>query len=157
MRTTTLRGGWADTRAAEHALARSEAGHDDGVSLLGDPAVGAYTVFVPGDDDSPPQVAVVVAASPKDAPAGARAFRFPGHETLVGAMTVGELLERSSIGRVLDLTGAPVDPRTSVDTQDFVRPTVQDGVLTLVVRPGVHGVLPFEQPHPTPCCADHDG
>ena len=31
-----------------------------------------------------------------------------------------------------------------------------DGTVTLVLRPAVGGVLvPFEQPNPTPCCADH--
>jgi hypothetical protein len=49
-----------------------------------------------------------------------------------------------------------VDHGTVVDTQDFVRPTMADGRVTLDLRPAVGGVLvPFEQPNPTPCCADH--
>lgn len=43
-----------------------------------------------------------------------------------------------------------------VDTQGFVRTHLVEGVVRLVVRPAVGGlVVPFEQPNPTPCCADH--
>ena len=44
-----------------------------------------------------------------------------------------------------------------IDTQDFVRPRLQDGRLVLTVQPGMDGYVPFEQPNPTPCCADHNG
>ena len=43
-----------------------------------------------------------------------------------------------------------------MDTQDFVRPTLHDGVVRLVLRLAADQVLvPFEQPKPTPCCALH--
>ena len=58
-------------------------------------------------------------------------------------------------GWVRALAGVPeLDDR--ITTHDFVRPRVQGGRLVLTVQPGEHGYAPFEQPDPTPCCADHN-
>ena len=86
-----------------------------------------------------------------------RLFRFGGSSLLHGRMPVARLLEVSAVDEVR-LVGSPgpVDGDTVVDTHDFVRPTMHDGVVRLVLRPAVDEMLvPFEQPNPTPCCADH--
>jgi hypothetical protein len=54
------------------------------------------------------------------------------------------------------LAGVIPSPDDCVDTQDFVRPRIQNGRLVLTVQPGMRGYVPFEQPNPTPCCADHN-
>ncbi|MFJ8079899.1 hypothetical protein ACIQ6Y_04610 [Streptomyces sp. NPDC096205] len=86
-----------------------------------------------------------------------RAVLYPGAGALTGTLTVAELLSRSAIDQVtvLGTPGEP-DPRTRVVTRDHVRPQWLDGALVLAVQPAAGGVLvPFEVPHPTPCCADH--
>lgn len=85
-----------------------------------------------------------------------RAVRFPGVERLTGALTVSEILQRSSIARVEVLGSGPAAPDTVVETGDFVRPQFRDGELVLVTTPAAGGTLvPFETRTPTPCCADH--
>jgi hypothetical protein len=85
-----------------------------------------------------------------------RAVRFPGVGRLTGALTVSEILQRSSIARVEVLGGGQADPATVVETGDFVRPQFRDGELVLVTTPAVGGTLvPFETRNPTPCCATH--
>jgi hypothetical protein len=85
-----------------------------------------------------------------------RAFIFPGSETLTGVIGVADLLTGSAVEAVLMMGGRPADPQAELDTQDFVRPVYRDGRLVLLTRPGVGDrLLPFEQPNPTPCCADH--
>ncbi len=87
---------------------------------------------------------------------GGRLFVFPGSESLVGTTAVGALLGLTAVDEVVGIGGAPVDAETALLTRDFVRPTFVDGRLRLLVRPAPGGaVLPFEQPDPTPCCADH--
>lgn len=86
-----------------------------------------------------------------------RAVLFPGATDLTGTLTVAELLDRSAIARVrvLGAPGAP-DPATRLVTREFVRPQWEDGELVLAAMPHVGGTLvPFEDPDPTPCCADH--
>ncbi|GIF16161.1 hypothetical protein [Actinoplanes teichomyceticus] len=88
-------------------------------------------------------------------PAG-RAVLFPGSSRLTGALTVSEILQRSSIARVEVLGGGPADPATVVDTGDFVRPQFRCGELVLVTTPAAGGrLIPFERRDPTPCCANH--
>jgi hypothetical protein len=83
-----------------------------------------------------------------------RAFAFPGVD--VEAATVGELLEQSAIERVVVLGGADADGATPIHTQGFLRPEYVEGQLVLRARPAANGLLaPFEQPNPTPCCAEH--
>ncbi|MEU9069375.1 hypothetical protein AB0D60_21125 [Streptomyces sp. NPDC048306] len=86
-----------------------------------------------------------------------RAVLFPGADALTGTLTLAELLARSAIDRVtvLGTPGEP-DPRTLLVTREHVRPHWQDGRLVLAAMPAAGGTLvPFEDPDPTPCCADH--
>ncbi|MFI7390955.1 hypothetical protein [Streptomyces tendae] len=86
-----------------------------------------------------------------------RAVLFPGAAALTGTLTLAELLARSAIDRVTVL-GTPDRPApdTRLVTRDHVRPHWQDGHLVLAAMPAVGGTLvPFEDPDPTPCCADH--
>ncbi|MDA4886680.1 hypothetical protein PFZ55_07240 [Streptomyces sp. MS2A] len=86
-----------------------------------------------------------------------RAVLFPGASALTGTLTLADLLARSAIDRVTVL-GTPDEPApdTLLVTRDHVRPHWQDGRLVLAAMPAVGGTLvPFEDPDPTPCCADH--
>ncbi|MGW0818416.1 hypothetical protein ACWD00_35345 [Streptomyces viridiviolaceus] len=86
-----------------------------------------------------------------------RAVLYPGVTELTGTLTVAELLDRSAIARVrvLGTPGEP-DPATRLVTREFVRPQWEDGELVLAAMPAAGGTLvPFEDPDPTPCCADH--
>jgi hypothetical protein len=86
-----------------------------------------------------------------------RVVRYPGAEQLTGTLTVGELLAGSAIERIQVLAGAGApSPDTQLNTQDHVRPEWRDGVMTLIAMPAAGGgLIPFEVPNPTPCCADH--
>ena len=87
---------------------------------------------------------------------GGRAVLFPGSVALTGAVTVGEVLARSAVDRVVDLTGTDIDADVTVRTRDFVRPRHVGRRLELTVQPARGGmVVPFEDPDPTPCCAVH--
>ncbi|AIJ12496.1 hypothetical protein ACN6LC_002204 [Streptomyces violaceoruber] len=86
-----------------------------------------------------------------------RAVLFPGAAALTGTLTLAELLARSAVDRVTVL-GTPDEPSpdTRLVTRNHVRPHWQDGRLVLAAMPAVGGTLvPFEDPDPTPCCADH--
>ncbi|MFD5280831.1 hypothetical protein [Streptomyces rubrogriseus] len=86
-----------------------------------------------------------------------RAVLFPGAAALTGTLTLGELLARSAVDRVTVL-GTPDEPSpdTRLVTRNHVRPHWQDGRLVLAAMPAAGGTLvPFEDPDPTPCCADH--
>ncbi|MFE0871426.1 hypothetical protein [Streptomyces rochei] len=86
-----------------------------------------------------------------------RAVLFPGAGALTGTLTLAEVLARSAIDRVTVL-GTPDEPSpdTLLVTREHVRPQWRDGRLVLAAMPAVGGVLvPFEDPDPTPCCADH--
>jgi hypothetical protein len=179
--TLVLDGGWGTTREAEHAL--HEAVARLGLrpvtactQFLTGPGRVAVTVELespapaglgeladvrdPADAAADPaaigsSAAGSALAAHRDGSAG-RAFIFPGSDELVGVVRVGDLLARTTIGAVLQLGGLPVDPETDLDTQGFVRPVLRGGHLVLLTRPGIGGVVvPFEQPNPTPCCADH--
>jgi hypothetical protein len=85
-----------------------------------------------------------------------RAVIFPGSAQLVGTVTVRRITASSAIDRVVVLGGGDAAPETLVRTRDFVRPRFSAGELVLHVQPAVGGTLvPFENPSPTPCCADH--
>jgi hypothetical protein len=104
--------------------------------------------------DTAPELAG--AASAAEAGKFGRAVRYPGVERLTGALTVSEILQRSSIARVEVLGGGQAAPETIVETGDFVRPQFRNGELVLVTAPAAGGVLvPFETRDPTPCCVDH--
>ncbi|MDG4764857.1 hypothetical protein O7632_12210 [Solwaraspora sp. WMMD406] len=98
--------------------------------------------------------AEVAAAEHRERRSG-RAVLYPGVESLVGELSVAELLERSAIEQVTLLGGAQPDEDTRLLTRDFVRPVWINGVLTLIAAPvGAGRIAPFELPDPTPCCAD---
>ncbi|MGC9497782.1 hypothetical protein [Streptomyces sp. WG7] len=86
-----------------------------------------------------------------------RAVLYPGAGALTGTLTLAELLARSAIDRVtvLGTPGEP-DPDMRLVTREHVRPQWQNGRLVLSAMPAAGGTLvPFEDPDPTPCCADH--
>jgi hypothetical protein len=85
-----------------------------------------------------------------------RAVLFPGAASLVGTLTVAEVLAGSAIDRVEILGSGAAAAEARLDTRDFVRPQYRDGELVLTVMPAADGVLvPFETRDPTPCCPDH--
>ncbi len=156
--------GWRTTREAEHATAERVA-RAGVVSAATHFSTESPAVLVTVADDS--GVVTVFGTADPDEQAelrgrhlmqtSGRLFVFPGSTFLSGRMSVGRLLEFSVIDEVR-LVGSVerVDHGTVVDTQDYVRPAMVDGSVRLVLRPAVGGVLvPFEQPNPTPCCADH--
>ncbi|WP_305788771.1 hypothetical protein [Symbioplanes lichenis] len=85
-----------------------------------------------------------------------RAVIYPGVDKLVGDLTVASVLALSAIDAIEVLGGGPADRDTTLQTNNFVRPVWRDGRLILTVMPAAGGKLvPFENRHPTPCCADH--
>ena len=81
---------------------------------------------------------------------------FPGLRRARGTLTVLDLLLLSGIDEVRGLAGTMPSLDDLLDTQGFVRPRSHEGRLVLTVRPAEHDrYVPFEQPNPTPCCADH--
>ena len=142
-------GGWTSTREAE-------SGYREAADLLGPAAPVAATVFVPaGVLGESAEVAVWCGAGAAGLVEGARVFALPGLEGPPRRLTVAELVRDTDIDAVEGLAGISVTADSVVDTQGFLRPTVERGRIVLRVRPGVHALIPFEQPHPTPCCADH--
>ncbi|MER7052851.1 hypothetical protein [Streptomyces sp. NPDC000351] len=86
-----------------------------------------------------------------------RAVLYPGADALTGTLTLADLLARSAIERVTVL-GTPEEPPpdTRLVTREHVRPQWHSGRLVLAAMPAAGGMLvPFEDPDPTPCCADH--
>ena len=119
------------------------------VELLADEGVA-----IAGDGDVPGGARL--AASEALTGTGGRAVLYPGCDALTGELTVGDLLARSGVDRVVDLTGSGVDPTVLVWTRDFVRPLRSGNRLELSVQPAADDrVVPFEDPDPTPCCAVH--
>lgn len=88
---------------------------------------------------------------------GGRAIVYPGSSELKGTVTIGGLLARTAIARLLVVGGSDEPAEADlIDTRDHVRPEWRESVLTLAVTPVRPGVCaPFEVPNPTPCCADH--
>ncbi|BCJ44983.1 hypothetical protein GCM10010168_84430 [Actinoplanes ianthinogenes] len=114
----------------------------------------AISLLTPAEFDTDPALRPAADAA-ATGPAG-RAVRFPGSTRLTGALTVSEILQRSSIARVEVLGGGPAGPETIVDTGDFVRPQFRSGELVLVTTPSAGDrLVPFERRDPTPCCATH--
>lgn len=136
-------GGWESTREAEHGY---WAARD---------LIGCCYTYVATTFEGPERVVVSGADDLAELPDQARVFVFPGHDNLVGTLSVGELLLLSAIDEVHALAQVVPSSDAPLDTQGFVRPRLQDGRLVLTVQQGMHGYVPFEQPNPTPCCADH--
>lgn len=85
-----------------------------------------------------------------------RAVIFPGSVSLVGTLTVGEILALSAIDKIEVLGSGPAEDSQPVDTCGFVRPQYRFGELVLTTTPAAGGMLvPFETRDPTPCCANH--
>lgn len=158
---------WTRVREAEHGCAGLDAGAHAGdvvracthlapatstVLVTVEVAGGGVRVVGEGSPDD-----VTAAAVHHRARTGGRAFVFAGCRELTGVMTVGELLARSDVSQVVMIgQREPVADDVTIDTQSFVRPLHVGGALQLVVRPAPGGtVVPFEQPDPTSCCADH--
>jgi hypothetical protein len=83
---------------------------------------------------------------------------YPGVDALVGVMTIGDLLTSSAIERVVVLGSARsiAAPGQEIDTRDWVRPQWIDGQVTLLAQPAIGDrLVPFEDPDPRPCCAEH--
>ena len=166
--TVLLDGGWSTTSEAEHALHAVAA-------RLGLRPRTACTEFRTGPNrvvvslelpgPLPAELIELPEFSESSAPGrpgltsgltSGRAFIFPGSTELTGVIAVADLLAASAVEAVLMMGGRAADPQAELDTQDFVRPVYRDGRLVLLTRPGADDrLLPFEQPNPTPCCADH--
>ncbi len=137
-------GGWGSTRDAEHGYWEARDLIGCGYPYVGTSFEGAERVVVCGADDA------------RELPELARLFVFPGCVGLAGTLTVSDLLLLSGIDEVRGLAGTTPSLDDVLDTQGFVRPRSHDGRLVLTVRPAEHDrFVPFEQPNPTPCCADH--
>lgn len=118
---------------------------------------GDVSAALGGHRRGPQAEGAALAAAEHAARQGGRVVLFPGRAGLVGSLTVGELLERSAIDRILVLAQAdPPAAEVVVATNDYVRPVWREGLMTLLTMPAKGGRLtPAEVPNPTPCCADH--
>jgi hypothetical protein len=85
-----------------------------------------------------------------------RVIRFPGQETLVDTVALSDITDRTAVEGLVSLGGSPGEDAT-LRTQNFVRPEFAAGRLVLVIQPfdGLNEFVPFEQPNPHPCCANH--
>lgn len=157
---------WGTTREAEHAFSsltsfRAEDVVSAATHFSSSSSAVLVTALLEGGE-----VVVLGSRDPVDSARvrqlhtdreGGRLFRYAGSAFLEGVMPVGSLVRASAIEDVM-MVGlrAAVAPETEIDTQAFVRPHLAGGRVQLVVRPAADGrVIPFEQPHPTACCADH--
>ncbi len=164
--TTATTTSWRTTGAAEHAmLDRTGPGGDplrfmathfhEGAVLVTDQS-GDGPVHIVGADGPADRITHTGLAVLHRDRRGGRLFHFPGAD-LVGTMTVARLLADSAIDEVV-MVGhrEPLPSDARIDTQGFLRPLFVQGRTVLVVRPAADDVVvPFEQPDPTPCCADH--
>ncbi|MEJ2855623.1 MULTISPECIES: hypothetical protein [unclassified Saccharothrix] len=88
-------------------------------------------------------------------PAEGRCIRFPGQDALTGVHAAGAIVAESAVEEVVGV-GVPVAASDLVDTQAFLRPTLMDGRLVLLVERAAGGVLrPIESPDPHECCGGH--
>lgn len=137
MTTSCFEGGWATTEQAEQEF-----------TDLDLPDSLACTHFVPGCPEAVVSTGILLE--------GGRAFVFEGSRSLPRVLEVDDLLARTPISGVRAVGGGDISGADLIDTQDFLRPVVTGGQLVLHLRPAAEGCwVPFEQPHPTPCCADH--
>ncbi|MPR00429.1 hypothetical protein GB931_21390 [Modestobacter sp. I12A-02628] len=84
---------------------------------------------------------------------GGRCVRFPGDDALSGVHPVAEIVAVTAIDRV-DAVGGGLDGDSPVDTLGgWLRPTVVDGQLVLLVEPAEAGRWrPVEIRDPHQCC-----
>jgi hypothetical protein len=107
-----------------------------------------------GGEFGPPELSsgAAFAAAAHEAGSG-RAVVYPGVGRLVGTRPATDVLAESAIDEIQVMGGGVAEV---VHTRDFVRPEYVNGRLVLVTTPARGGgVVPFEVPNPTPCCADH--
>ncbi|MCC5037006.1 hypothetical protein DMH02_028495 [Streptomyces sp. WAC 00631] len=117
-------------------------------------AAGAEPVLRTARDRLTAQGHAVRDGTPDEA---GRAVLYPGAGALTGTLTLAEVLARSAIEQVT-VVGTPEEPppHTRLVTREHVRPHWHNGRLVLAAMPAAGGTLvPFEDPDPTPCCADH--
>ncbi|XVV01143.1 hypothetical protein ACQPW3_27475 [Actinosynnema sp. CA-248983] len=88
-------------------------------------------------------------------PVEGRCIRFPGQDGLTGVHPAEAIVSGSAIDEVVGV-GVSVSPEDLVDTQGFLRPTLTDGRLVLLVEPAAGGLLrPVESRDPHECCGGH--
>ncbi len=93
--------------------------------------------LLPGDNPLDAAVASAVAVEHQGRRSGRGGAVFEASKALVGVVSVGDVLTRSVIERVVVLGGPPpgIDA-LGIETRDFVRPQWKDGLLTLIHDPG---------------------
>ena len=64
-----------------------------------------------------------------------RYIALDGIREVDGMRTVGEILERTAIDRIATLSGESLPPEAIVDTQNWVRPVLKEGLVVLEVIP----------------------
>jgi len=118
---------------------------------------GGSLAALPGVDAAlEAQPALRAAADLAAAGQSGRAVIFPGVASLVGTLSVADVLALSAIDRIEILGGEVPDPDALVETNDFIRPQYRAGQLVLTAMPAADGrLVPFESRTPTPCCAAH--
>ncbi len=157
-----LDGGWPTTREAEHATRTWAVEHGTWITMACTHFhAGRVVVTVTTHDPAPPaddvrEPAEAALLRARTARTAGRAFVFPGQDGQPPVTTVADLCATSAVDEVVGLAGVRPDGRAPVRTLSFLRPELADGRLRLRVRPAAGDCLvPFEQPSPTPCCADH--
>lgn len=162
-------------RALDESGARAERIHTH-VDRSGPVAVTAVSILLDTDTDAA-QVDTVVArltaeldgpatadGHPDPDPRAARAItsardgldgrcvRFPGQGAATGEHAVRELLDVTGLDLIVGV-GRVVSDADVVATGGFLRPTLQDGALMLLVEPAAGGRLqPIEVESPHQCC-----
>lgn len=179
IRTIALDEGWTTTTQAEHGTLekvsvlglRAVLACTHFLPANGDrPPRVAVTVQVTDSDDDPTLDPALEPVAPLESAGddldrvlaahvtrrSGRAFIFPGMASLRRVVTVGTLLSTTAVDDVVTLGGDAARTSDRIDTQNFLRPEFSAGRLVLRARPAVGvGLIPFEQPNPTPCCASH--
>lgn len=109
---------------------------------------GEHGIGTPAGVDAG-RAALLVASSRRDG----RAFKFHGQEALRGERSVAEILECTEIERV-ECLRAPVTNDAVIETTEYLRPLLADGVMVLHVRPLANGRFqPLESATRHRCCA----
>ena len=132
-------------------VALAVTGVDVAALALADRGLG---VAFQGGTYGPRELSAGAAAAAAERAAGTgRAVVYPGVGLLTGTRRVAEVLAETAIEEVVVMGGGVA---SVLHTRDFVRPEYENGRLVLLTQPARGGgVVPFEVPNPTPCCADH--
>ena len=65
----------------------------------------------------------------------ASGIELDGIRDIGGILTVYEILERTAIERIASQEGSDLGPEEIVDTQNWIRPVLKDGLVTLEIIP----------------------